>query len=126
MLELLMYVPLAWFLVSTMGITGGAMAWTLRIGLDCLLPFGVSWKLYNMSPRVFTENGLLRGVMVLSVLTAMLLIILSLNWATIFQTSVVTVLMVLFALTSWQYVLDIKDKEFISSAVRRISNVVRG
>ncbi len=79
-----------------------------------------------MSPRVFTENGLLRGVMVLSVLTAMLLIILSLNWATIFQTSVVTVLMVLFALTSWQYVLDIKDKEFISSAVRRISNVVRG
>jgi O-antigen/teichoic acid export membrane protein len=45
-IELALYVPFVAFLVSRMGIVGAAWAWTARVGLDCLLHFGASWKFY--------------------------------------------------------------------------------
>lgn len=44
-LELLLYLPLAWFLVKDMGIVGGALSWTIRVALDAFLLFFTSWKL---------------------------------------------------------------------------------
>lgn len=58
-LELLLYLPLAWFLVMNMGIAGGALAWTIRIVFDALLIFCASWRLYQIGPWGFAKNSLL-------------------------------------------------------------------
>lgn len=45
MLELPVYVVALYYLARTMGINGVAIAWFLRVTIDCLLLFAVSWRL---------------------------------------------------------------------------------
>lgn len=45
MLELVIHLPLAWWLVSSYGITGAASAWSIRVIFDAVLLFGASRQL---------------------------------------------------------------------------------
>lgn len=125
LLELILYIPLLWFLLENMGIAGGALAWTLRVALDALLLFGASWKLYNMSPRILAENGLLRGVAVFAGLVGLLSATLLLSGSILNQAAITAMLIVLFALTAWHFVIDNKDREFIRSAIQRMGKGAR-
>ena len=120
LLELLLYVPLIWFLVENMGIAGGALAWTLRVLLDTFLLFGAPWRLYNMSFCFLAANGLLRCIAVFAVLAGALLTVLLLSWSIPTQVAITTFLIVLFILASYRYVLDTRDKKlFISILTNR-------
>jgi O-antigen/teichoic acid export membrane protein len=121
LLELLLYVPLVLFLVKSMGIAGGALAWTLRVMLDALLLFLASWKLYDMNPRILSEHGILRGIGALVLLTVGLAASLLLNQMLWMQVAITAILIVLFALTSWRYVLNTRDREFMISIARNFS-----
>jgi O-antigen/teichoic acid export membrane protein len=48
-LELLIHVPLAYWLIRSFGISGAATAWTLRVTLDALLLFGAGSRLIGSS-----------------------------------------------------------------------------
>ena len=55
--ELLIYIGIAWLLVSKWGINGAAMAWTLRVTLDTFLLFGAVFGVYKLSPQTLNING---------------------------------------------------------------------
>jgi len=48
--ELLLHVPLAWFLITRFGITGAALAWTIRVTLDAGLLFLASRRMLREIP----------------------------------------------------------------------------
>lgn len=49
LLELAIHFPLTWMLVSNLGITGAALAWTIRVTLDGILLFIASDRVLGMS-----------------------------------------------------------------------------
>ena len=52
LLELAIHLPLAWWLVSTLGILGAALAWSARVAFDCLLLFWATHRLLKTTiPR---------------------------------------------------------------------------
>ena len=57
LLELLLYAVGAWWLVSGFGLTGAALAWTLRVTLDAVLLFAATWRLGGVSPRLLLSKG---------------------------------------------------------------------
>jgi O-antigen/teichoic acid export membrane protein len=56
-LELFLYAVGAWWLVRSLGVTGAALAWTLRVTLDAGLLFAATWRLGGVSPRVLLSDG---------------------------------------------------------------------
>lgn len=59
LLELPLYIGIAWFLINQWGITGAAVAWTFRTTLDALLLFIASFKVTSLSLRLWAANGIL-------------------------------------------------------------------
>src|SRR5438046_273576 len=57
LLELLLYAVGAWWLVSGFGLTGAALAWTLRVTLDAVLLFAATRRLGGVSPRLLLSKG---------------------------------------------------------------------
>ena len=51
LLELVIHLPLAWWLVSEYGISGAAAAWSIRVTFDAALLFRAAGKLLPASPR---------------------------------------------------------------------------
>jgi len=58
MLELPVYVALAWILIGRFGVTGAALAWTARVSLDAVLLAVAVWRVGGLSPRkLFGARG---------------------------------------------------------------------
>lgn len=62
LIELPIYVGIAWILVSQFGIAGAAGAWTIRVVLDTALLFMATFKVYRLSPSLLAENGMMRSI----------------------------------------------------------------
>lgn len=57
LVELFLYAVGAWWLVGSLGVTGAALAWTLRVTLDAALLFAATWRLGGVTPRVLLSDG---------------------------------------------------------------------
>jgi hypothetical protein len=60
LLELPLYVLGLWWLISTFGIVGAAIAWTLRVGLDAAVLFGMAQRFLGTTAegrRLKVESG---------------------------------------------------------------------
>lgn len=51
LLELAIHIPLAWYLVGAFGITGAAVAWTVRVTIDTVLLLGAARRIVRVSLR---------------------------------------------------------------------------
>ena len=118
--ELPIYTGFLWFLTGRMGISGAALAWSLRVGLDALLLFGACRWLRLVSVRALLDRGLLRSIMVLGVFA----LALSLTWlakmSLVAQAVLVVSLVSLFSLSTWSFALDNADRSFLVSAAGRV------
>ena len=72
LLELPIYVVTAWILVGRYGVSGAALAWTLRVTLDAGLLFLALWIVVGISPTRFLANNGARAVVSLAALAAVL------------------------------------------------------
>jgi O-antigen/teichoic acid export membrane protein len=114
-LELLMYIPLAWILVANLGIVGGAIAWTMRSILDGILMFSASTKFIRFHHS--SEHGLSRGIMAVLPLIALMGLLSILDLGTPAKVASVAVILVVFGCVVWRSVLDSKERElFVSMA----------
>lgn len=59
LLELPVYIGIAWFLIKEQGIVGAAWAWTLRVTLDAILLFTAAFRIYRFPLWLLTTNGAL-------------------------------------------------------------------
>lgn len=121
LLELPVYVGLAWVLVSKLGIAGAALAWTIRVTLDALLLFAAAFRTCRLPPRLFAENGLTRTLFALVGLggAACTLRVLTGSLPVFAQPLLLIGPFALFAWLVWRRILDGADRGAILGVVRR-------
>lgn len=120
LLQLPIYVVIAWFSITQWGIAGAAGAWTFRIVLDTILLFGASFKVYQLTPRFLASNGL-----TLASLTFLLLVGISYGLKNLIsafplfiQFTLFLILIGLFVWYLWGKVLDVWDKNIILKVIK--------
>jgi O-antigen/teichoic acid export membrane protein len=119
LIELIIYVGLAWISVSEFGIDGAAKAWTVRVALDALLLFWAAFKVCRFSPRLLAENGTTLAVFELMMLAATEcgLKAVAYSLPLLVQSSLVVGLLGAFAFFAWKYVLDNLDRKVVLEVV---------
>jgi len=55
--ELVFYIPALWFLIKSFGITGAAIAWSVRIAIDTALLFYVTRRSFSPAPGIPAATG---------------------------------------------------------------------
>jgi O-antigen/teichoic acid export membrane protein len=111
--ELLFYVPLVWLLIRNAGISGAALAWVIRVVVDTLLLLIASGRLFHIGTRSLREHGLFRGLFTLAGLGGVFYLM-SVSGMPVFARAIAACSSVAaFALVSWRYVLDAKDKALL-------------
>jgi O-antigen/teichoic acid export membrane protein len=120
MLELPIYIGIAWILVSTWGIVGAAAAWTLRVALDALLLFVAAFKVCRLAPRLLATNGLTLTSLALLLLAGVTYGLKSLIGAfpLFVQSGLFMALLSLFAWLTWKGVLDNSERRAILKVVK--------
>jgi O-antigen/teichoic acid export membrane protein len=115
------YVVFLWFFIVKLGVVGAAIAWTLRAVMELGLFFAVTWRLLNFTPALFVENGLLRGIIGLS-----MMIVLSSSAFVVFGGTLVVqsitagVCLILFAYYAWKYIFDRNEQQLLLSTLIRM------
>jgi O-antigen/teichoic acid export membrane protein len=115
LIELPVYIGVAWILVSHYGISGAACAWTLRVAVDALLLFAAAFKVCGFPQRLLATNGtMLAGASIVTLAVAGYGLRTVASALTIyFQSLLILGLLVLFALISWNRVLDDSDHRVV-------------
>jgi O-antigen/teichoic acid export membrane protein len=107
--QVLPYLALAWFLISSFGAEGAALAWSTRATFECLIVWRAAKRISNIQPRPFRRGAkaYLAGLVSLTVAClAPVLAGVGLAW---------TAAMALtgaagYAILVWQYSLDSQEK----------------
>jgi O-antigen/teichoic acid export membrane protein len=120
LLELLFQVGACWFLIKRFGIFGAALAWALRAFLDLVLTCGAAVWLHSVSFMGLIRNGMRRALLAVSILAASLAIVWHAGGPLLVQVLAAVALVLSFALVSWIYVLDGRDRNLVSVSVAQL------
>jgi O-antigen/teichoic acid export membrane protein len=119
LLELPLYLIIAFFLIGKLGIKGAALAWTLRVGLDALLLFGASLRLIPQSSYALTKNGMWKtGITLIGSTIAFIFAIVFIKILVI-KILFYVVLTAVYILTVRNHILDLSERKAISSLSNR-------
>jgi len=124
LMELLLYVPLVWFLVKSMGIVGGALAWSIRVAVDTLLLFVASGKFVDRHD--FFRDGVSRGLSIVGVLLAGLSVFCFVRVSFPIKAGVTAAALFFFCYISWWFVFDAGQRGLITSTARRFAGSYAG
>jgi O-antigen/teichoic acid export membrane protein len=113
--ELALQAVLAFALVSNFGLTGAALAWTIRVAIDTALMFGLAMKFTPVNMSLFSSRGLQRALL----FTAMagLVAILARNLPATWQAIVASAIVIAGLLTGWYWILQVEDKDHLLRAL---------
>ncbi len=114
LLEFIFYIPLLWFLVARMGITGAAISWIIRVMLDTILLLFASRKLLEIRRHTVVENGLPKSILALVWLAVALWMTSRLDGSVLVQLGITIICLFVFVLACWRYILDDRDKQVLS------------
>ena len=123
LIQLPIYIAVAWVLVGSFGIVGAAGAWTLRVALDALLLFWATFRVYGLSLGMLEANRTMLAAIALAVLAG---VGYGLKTATgdlsiYHQTVLMAGLLLIFACFSWAKVMDGSDRKAIIDLARKKS-----
>ncbi len=123
LLELPVFVGMAWFLVKGLGIQGAALGWTIWVGLNAALLFGACSVLKLVPRRALLQNGLGRsGVVVVAFGIALCMA--SLIAADGFSHALLAAMLLpVFGLVVWTYGLDSAGQSYLRSGISRLATI---
>jgi O-antigen/teichoic acid export membrane protein len=110
LLELPIYIGLAWFLVGEWGIKGAALAWCLRVTLDAVLILWASQRLIPTSLSAFIKQGFIKTAAIFLGLVAASLATVLLVKDVIIQIVLMAGLLAVFSLAAWKRLLTSNEK----------------
>lgn len=125
LLEFPIYVAIVWLSVSHGGITGAAVAWTLRVTIDALLLFGATFKVFHFSPRLLSVNGTTLAGLSLVIVVGMACGIRAFAGGFPLPVQALLIMAVLgfFAGFSWRRIMDVGDREAIVRMMRLLKKL---
>jgi len=127
LIELPLYVSVAFFLINMLGINGAALAWCLRMGWTIPIFFVLCIKKAGVPLKTLSENGTIRSLLAGSsfLLLTGFLLLLSHRFGLATTALLSIILLVGFTALVWYYVFDYVDKELIKKLLRMVSKVKR-
>jgi O-antigen/teichoic acid export membrane protein len=120
LIELPVYVGIAWLLISRWGIAGAAWAWTLRMALDCSLLFAAAFRVRRFSSRLWASRGAVLVYLSLLAFSGMAYALKRLagSLPLFAQTLLLIGLLALFALHTWTRILDTTERRVVVNALK--------
>lgn len=115
MLEVPIYVGIAWFLITQEGIVGAAGAWTLRAALDAILLHGAAFKVCGFPPRLLVTDGTAAACFVLLIFGSIFFVLKNILGvlSLLSQALLVIILLGLFMWLAWKSILDKSEREVV-------------
>jgi O-antigen/teichoic acid export membrane protein len=115
LIELPIYVVMAWILIGEFGIAGAAGAWTFRVALDTVLLFIVSLKFYHISPSLLAEEGMKRAIIGLVIFAGIAYVLREVAYALPIsvQSLLLTGFLGLSTWIGWNFVIDDSDRKTV-------------
>lgn len=111
-LELPLYIGILWFLLKHMGISGAALAWSVRVTIDAILLFGTVVFHRWIPLRSLIDKGLLKCALWI-ILLGVLLILSRLADSMWLSGLFAAILLLGFALAAWNFLLDSTDRSLV-------------
>lgn len=120
LIEMPFHLAITWVLIGYWGISGAAVAWTIRVTVDAMLLFIAAFKVCQLSPRLLLNGGLILTCVILSLLVGMAYGIRSLAGTTSFfvESILFIALLGLFARIVWKNIFDSLDRGMILGILR--------
>jgi O-antigen/teichoic acid export membrane protein len=122
LLELPIHAGLTWIFIQYWGITGAALAWSIRVSLDAIMLFAASFCVLRNLPRYLSAHQL-----VLCAILAVALVAASLNVDALAAAAPIFIRIILlctmiavFLLTVWVMAIDNTDREIMRSLCRTL------
>jgi O-antigen/teichoic acid export membrane protein len=115
--ELPLHVLLVWWLISMWGITGAALAWSIRAAVDALLLFVAACRVTSVSPYTFVSDKVVQTSLFLFLFIGITIGISSLPlvlWQRLLGLGIACWAM---AMTIWCYLLDGKERSQITKLI---------
>jgi O-antigen/teichoic acid export membrane protein len=117
LLELVLTVPLMWFLVTHFGIRGAAVGWSTRVIVDSIFLFGASGGIVGV--HLSLGKGLLRGIIAVGLLACGMLALSFSGMPRVGLAVAAVSIVALFVYATWRYALDGDERRSIGSVARR-------
>jgi len=112
LVELVLYLPVLWWLVSHYGIEGAAIAWFGRVAVDTACLFVLAWRYYR------PNSGLVSSTRYSIVFGMLVLFAVAMTPEIHMRYALTTVVLLLFSLYAWKVVLSRDDHAYILSKLR--------
>ena len=116
LLELAIHLPLIWALVRQMGITGAALAWTIRVALDGTLLFVASDRVLGMPLAHALHTRVVRVVAALTALVVATIAIAEARLQILLTAILCAAVLAGFAPLVWYFVLEKAERAAIHQA----------
>lgn len=120
LVELPVYVAVAWFFIIKWGIAGAALAWVLRVILDFALQFIAVSRIYEFTPRLLLSKGTSSALFTLITISVASFALKGFvnDFSLVGQVLLLVVPTGLFFWFSWNNSLDASDKRMIASLAK--------
>ncbi|WP_254388635.1 polysaccharide biosynthesis C-terminal domain-containing protein [Thermanaeromonas sp. C210] len=120
LLELPLYVGIAWFLINRWGITGAAASWALRVTLDAALLFGAAFQICRLSKSLLRANSVMVTFLAVVVLGAGIYTVRRLLICSplVIQVLIVLGFLACFAWFCWCRILEQSEREGILKGIK--------
>jgi O-antigen/teichoic acid export membrane protein len=124
--ELPIHLGLLWLLVPRMGITGAAIAVTVRLLLDAALIFGACHWLGFASLRAVHKRGVTKSILALMLISVAMFALFSGQSTFLFRVTLASASLVCYLVLQWYWTFDERDRQFLSATSKRFGATVRG
>jgi O-antigen/teichoic acid export membrane protein len=124
LIELPMYLLGLWFLIHRLGLSGAAIAFTLRCTVDTILLFAAAVSSESVTLRGVLDTGLRRSCVVTLMLIAGLTAVWTASGSPVSRASMSIVLILLFGLGAWSYALDRSERSLLLTTVAEFRNSI--
>jgi O-antigen/teichoic acid export membrane protein len=111
MIELPLYLPALWWLITDFGIQGAAMAWVFRIALDMVL-------LFILSIRIMPEFREARSAILSAAVCLITGALVLFPEGPVGKTAGVSLALLIFSFWAWFLVINIDERLAISKRIR--------
>jgi O-antigen/teichoic acid export membrane protein len=125
LLELPIHLGLLWLLVPRMGITGAAIAVTVRLSIDAALIFGASHWLGFASLRAVHKRGVSKSILALILICVAMFAPFSGQSTFLFRVTLASASLVCYLVLQWYWAFDERDRQFLSATSKRFGATVR-
>jgi len=121
LLELPIYIGIAWFSIRHWGIAGAGAAWTFRVTVDAILLFLATFRICRFPPGVLRAGGLKLSILALSLLAGIAFgtKILAEGFPLSIQIFLFAAILALFSRVLWKNLLDESDRGMIFKMIGR-------